>query len=219
MKPRGLFITGTDTGAGKTVLAACLMRRYGRGGDLLYWKPVQTGTDLDDDTGAARRLSGLSASSFLAQGMRLKRPLSPDQAAALEGKRLSIRTLLGPLRAADPGRFMVVEGAGGLLVPLNGRELMADLAARLRLPLLIAARSGLGTLNHTLLTLQAARARGLAVAGVVLLGPRNPGNRRSLERHGRVRVLAEIPLLKPFGPKALRAFADRCFRLRGLSVG
>ena len=218
MKLRGLFITGTDTGVGKTVLAACLMRGYGKGGDLLYWKPVQTGTGVDDDTAMVRKLSGLPGSCFLEDGARLERPLSPDQAAPLEGRRLRISALLGPLKSLLRDRFLVVEGAGGLLVPLNGRELMAGLAARLGLPLLIAARSGLGTINHTLLTLEAARDRGLSVAGVVLIGALNPDNRRSIERHGRVRVLAEIPHIKPFGPAALRSFADRAFRPHGISI-
>ncbi len=207
----GFFITGTDTGVGKTVLAACWMRKFGKGGDLLYWKPVQTGTD--DDTATVRKLSGLPASCFLDEGARLERPLSPDQAAPLEGRRLSVSSLLRPLKGVEKGRSLLVEGAGGLLVPLNGQELMADLAARLGLPLLIAARSGLGTLNHTLLTLEAARKRGLRVAGVVLIGPANPANRRSIERHGRARVIAELPVLKPFGPSALRSFADRRFHL------
>ena len=102
-----------------------------------------------------------------------------------------------------------------LAVPIykEDAEFPADLAARLGLPLLIAARSGLGTLNHTLLTLEAARKRGLRVAGVVLIGPANPANRRSIERHGRARVIAELPVLKPFGPSALRSFADRRFHL------
>ena len=178
----GVFVTGTDTGIGKTLVAACLVRAWG----ATYWKPVQTGGD--DDTATVVRLTGMS---FIPPRHTLQAPLSPAAAAAAEGVRLTLEDFALPAVAGP----LVVEGAGGVLVPLTHRHLMIDLMARLGLPTLVVARGTLGTINHTLLTLEALRARGLAVAGVILNGPAAAGNRAAIESFGRVRVLAEIPPL------------------------
>lgn len=214
---RGVFISGTDTGIGKTTLAACLLRKYGTAKNLLYWKPVQTGIPDGDDTRIVRRMSGLRDGNFLDFGIRLKRPLSPHHAAALENKALKPGLLLESLgRMRLSGSALVIEGAGGLLVPLNGRVMMADFIRQTGLPLILAARSTLGTINHTLLTLEAARARRIPVAGVVLIGPRNPGNKASIEKYGRTKVLEEIPWLKSRTVKEFSSYAEKKFDSRGL---
>ena len=186
MTGRGVFVTGTDTGIGKTLVSACLVRAW----DAAYWKPVQTGAagPDSDDTATVARLTGMS---LVPPRHTLQAPLSPAAAAAAEGVRLALEDFALPAAA----RPLVVEGAGGVLVPLSDRHLMTDLMARLGLPVVVVARSTLGTINHSLLTLEALRARGLAVVGVILNGPPDAGNRAAIESHGRVRVVAEIPLL------------------------
>jgi dethiobiotin synthase len=187
MARNSYFITGTDTGIGKTVIAAAVALKLG----ATYWKPVQTGTLTDDDTDTVARLTGVAVAT---PRFRLPEPLSPHAAAALAGVKIALPDLLPPPDA----RPLVVEGAGGVLVPLNDTDLMIDLIAALGFPAVVVARSTLGTINHTLLTLAALRARAVPVAGVILNGPRNPGNRQAIEAYGRVRILAEVvpqPLL------------------------
>ena len=212
---RGVFVTGTDTGVGKTVVCAALMHRYRslrpRSGTsrvaVRYWKPVQTGIERGDDTREVQRLGGCSPREILQDGVRLRRPLSPHLAARLSGVTIDIRTLLDGLAAQPQSSRWIVEGAGGALVPINDSELMTDLMVRLALPLVVVARSRLGTINHTLLTLEALEARSLAVAGVVMVGGRNLENRRAIETYGRVQVLGELPRLDPLTPRALARWA------------
>ena len=191
---RGLFVTGTDTGVGKTVLSAALMLRYP---EARYWKPIQTGSD--DDTREVGRLSG---GLVLDEGIRLPDPVSPHLAARLAGMTIKL-----PSRDSD-GAVYIVEGAGGVLVPVNDSQTMADLMVRLGLPVIVAARTTLGTINHTLLTLEALRARGLRVAGVVMIGDRNADNRAAIEHYGKVAVIAEMPRFDPLSRENLRQWAE-----------
>ncbi|MBB3267002.1 malonyl-CoA O-methyltransferase [Azospirillum sp. OGB3] len=187
-RPNGVFVTGTDTGVGKTLVSACLTRAW----DAAYWKPLQTGLkDEAGDTPTVATLAALPAERVHPPAYALAEPLSPHAAAELEGVAIDA----GALALPGTDRPLVVEGAGGLLVPVTGDVFIIDLIARFGLPVVLVARSTLGTINHTLLSLEALRARGLAVAGVVLNGPPNPGNRAAIERFGKVRVLAEIPTL------------------------
>jgi malonyl-CoA O-methyltransferase len=199
MSPRGVFVTGTDTGVGKTVVAAALVRAWGGS----YWKPAQTGlADGDDDTAEVTRLAGLPPGRVAPPAYALRAPLSPAAAAALEGVAIEFERLAALPSLPEP---LVVEGAGGVLVPIDGERMMIDLMARLALPVVLVARSTLGTINHSLLSLAALRGRGLAIAGIVMSGPPNPGNRAALEHYGRVRVLAELPHLQPLDLAALAA--------------
>jgi dethiobiotin synthetase len=191
-RPRGLFVTGTDTGAGKTILSAALLAAIAAAGERVRaHKPVVTG--LDEPPGEWPPDHELLA---LAAGMepedvaplRYGPAVSPHLAAELAGERIDPAQLLAAARGADQAAnfeerrvgheiggqgstaesIVIVEGVGGLLVPLADRFTVLDLAARLGLPLLIAARPGLGTINHTLLTLDAARSAGIEVCAVVL---------------------------------------------------
>ncbi len=192
----GVFVTGTDTGVGKTVAAACLARAWRAG----YWKPVQTGlATADDDTTTVVALAGVPAEHVYAPAYALRAPLSPHAAAELEGVTITMDAIALP-QTAHP---LVVEGAGGLFVPLNDRDFMIDLMARLALPILLVARSTLGTINHTLLSLAALRSRVLPIAGVILNGPPNAGNRAAIERFGQVRILAELPRVDPLDSVAV----------------
>ena len=203
---RGLFVTGTDTGVGKTVAAAVLMHRYRGDRPLRYWKPIQTGIEIDDDTATVRRLGVCSEEELFDQGVRLPKPVSPNLAAQWAGQRIDLAELRG-LVGDDDDTTWIVEGAGGLLVPINEAQTMADWIAYLALPVLVVARSGLGTINHTLLTLEALRARSLRVVGVMMMGEPNADNRTAIEKYGHVPVVAEMPFLTPLDPGLLAAWS------------
>lgn len=179
MRLQGTFVTGTDTEIGKTTYCRHLMRLHP---DWTYWKPVQTGWPGDDDTRTVEAARSL-------RGIRLRDPVSPHLAAAREGRRLSLDEILAPVRGFEG--TLVVEGAGGLLVPLAPGLLQVDLVAALGLPAVVVARDRLGTINHTLLTLEALRRRGIPVAGVALLGGRS--NRAAIEEYGGVQVIEDVP--------------------------
>ncbi len=202
---RGVFVTGTDTGVGKTVVSSVLVSALRRSTAVGYWKPVQTGIEEDDDTAEVRRLAGCSAAEITERGIRLPRPLSPHLAARLAGQTIAMRDLTDIAGDLPPGRFWVVEGAGGLLVPLNDEAMMADLIRSLALPTVITARSSLGTINHTLLTVTALRRMSIEIAGVVMVGDPNHENRLAIEGYGDVRVLAEIPTLRPLSEESIAA--------------
>jgi len=189
---RGLFVTGTDTGVGKTVASAALLHRY-RPVRLRYWKPIQTGIEQDDDTAEVRRLAACRDDEILDQGIRLPNPVSPHLAAERASITIKLERLRGVLPEDESIRW-IVEGAGGVLVPVNNLELMVDWMRVLGLPVLVAARSGLGTINHTLLTLEALGSRGLSAAGVIMIGERNESNRSAIERYGRIPVVGEMPV-------------------------
>lgn len=194
-KGPGLFITGTDTDVGKTVACAWLLRRL----DGEYWKPVQAGVEGGTDVARTRTLSGLDAHRFHPSAYVLRHPLSPHEAARREGVEID----LNRFRLPPTTRPLIVEGAGGVMVPLNAQSFMVDLMARLNLPVILVARTALGTINHTLLSLEALRARGLTVQGVILCGQPAPHNRTAIESYGNVTILAEIPWLDPLTPEAL----------------
>ncbi|HEY7389871.1 MAG TPA: dethiobiotin synthase [Bryobacteraceae bacterium] len=203
---RGLFVTGTDTGVGKTVVSAALLGRYRSSVPLRYWKPVQTGIEQDDDTQEVRRL-GAGDGELYELGLRLAKPVSPHLAAERARISIGIDGLLAMLPDDAEQCRWVVEGAGGALVPLNGGELMIDLMGALGAAVVVAARSSLGTINHTLLTLEALRGRSLRVAGVVLVGAKNPENCAAIERYGQIPVLGEMPILQPLNAANLGEWA------------
>jgi dethiobiotin synthase len=183
------FVTGTDTGVGKTVLSALLCAAL----DASYWKPIQTGTEVDSDSQSVVELSGLTPEKIWPEAYQFASAVSPHLAARLAGSRIDLAKIKLPVVAKDAP--LIVEGAGGVLVPINERDLMVDLMRQLGLPVLLAARSSLGTINHTTLSLAALRNAGVAVAGVVMVGAPNVENRAAIEKYGKVRVVGEIPWL------------------------
>jgi len=187
---RGVFVTGTGTGVGKTVVSAALALSRGAG----YWKPIQTGSE--SDTAEVQKLSSCKIHD---RGVRLPDPVAPYLAAQRVGMRIDLEEVLG--FAPQDGDW-IVEGAGGVLVPLNEKDTMLDLMEQLGLPVIVAARSTLGTINHTLLTLTALRSRNLTVERVVMVGDRNADNRAAIEFYGQVKV-DEMPWLEPLTPYTL----------------
>ena len=215
---RGLFITGTDTNVGKTVVAAAVLHRYREHVPLRYWKPIQTGTEQGDDTRDVRWLGMCGESEILDAGIRLPRPLSPHLSARLNGTRIELQALMEIAASEASGRELrwLVEGAGGVLVPINETEFIADLMKQLGVPILVIARSVLGTINHTLMTLETLRRRDLLVAGVIMAGEKNSANREAIENFGNVEVLGELPPIYPLTPECLRAWAQTELDPQGL---
>ena len=189
---RGYFVTGTDTGVGKTVVSAVLAASRGWG----YWKPIQTGDESDTAT-----VSQLTGCRVWDRGERLPDPVSPHLAARRVGKVIDVDAIVAQSPFKDG---WIVEGAGGVLVPINDNEKMIDLMVMLNLPVVVAARTTLGTINHTLLTLQALRTQGLDVAKVVMVGDPNPDNREAIQDYGDVEV-DELPWIRPLTPEGVRA--------------
>src|SRR5579863_10339010 len=123
---KGLFVTGTDTGVGKTIAAAALMHRFRGAGLLRYWKPIQIGIEIDDDTATVQRLGACSPEEIFDKGVRLPKPVSPHLAAQWAGQRIDLTELRGLVEFADGDTTWIVEGAGGLLVPINETQSMVD---------------------------------------------------------------------------------------------
>ncbi len=165
-----VFICGTDTGIGKTITSAALLGRYPR---AVYWKPVQTGTPPDDDRRTVLELSGADESRCLPTTFRYREPLSPHRAAELEGARIELEDLTAAYRE-HASRSLIVEGAGGLLVPLNRTHTWLDFLTATELPLVLVARNSLGTINHTLLTVRVLRNAGVPIAGLIFCGRAHP---------------------------------------------
>lgn len=203
--PPRIFITGTDTGVGKTVISAMIVAGTGAG----YWKPIQCGIDETTDREWVIRSAGIPPSRTYEEAYLLKHPLSPHAAARREGVTIDLDAITLP--PCSPSRSLVVEGAGGIMVPLDDRHYMLDLMKRLRLPVLLVASSRLGTINHTLLSLEQLRRHGLEVLGVVVNGPRNLSNREAIRGYGSVSILAEVEPLQRIDPVMLKKAFQRAF--------
>jgi dethiobiotin synthase len=162
---------------------------------------VQAGNHPETDSEIVRRLSGAPPERILTEAYVLAEPIAPHEAARRAGTTIDVAKLIPP--ACDGP--LVVEGAGGLLVPLDDKAYVIDLASELHLPIVLVARSTIGTINHTLLSIEAIRRRGLPLAGVVVNGPETPHNRAAIERYGKVEIIAEIPWLDQISPAVLMA--------------
>jgi dethiobiotin synthetase len=194
--PDHLFVTGTDTEVGKTVVCASLVA----GLKTDYWKPVQAGTEPMTDTERVRKWTHRPDHCFHPESYRLKLPMSPHAAAADEGITITMDSFNMP---DSSGNRMIVEGAGGLLVPVNDDKMILDLILHLKLPVLLVARSGLGTINHTLLSLKALRDYGADIWGVVLNGPFHRSNEEAIRFYGGIEQLFSFPQLEKITPKTL----------------
>ena len=190
-----LVVCGTDTDVGKTVVSALLVQGLG----AHYWKPVQSGTAEGTDREWLQTVLGLGEQRICPEAYRLQAPVSPHWAAERDGVTIETTKLHLP-KVAGP---LVVETAGGLLVPLRRDWLQIDQLALWQLPVLLVARSGLGTLNHTLLSVEALRRRKIPLLGMILNGPLHPDNPRTLAELTGTPVLAELPRLDPLNAATL----------------
>ncbi|MDK9722897.1 MAG: dethiobiotin synthase [Rhodospirillales bacterium] len=191
-----IVVAGTDTGIGKTVFAAglaCALK-------AAYWKPVQAGLEGETDSVFAARMGA----RVLPEAYRLSRPMSPHLAAVWDGIEIDVDGLDVP--AADP---LVIEAAGGVLTPLSDTKLFADLMKRWNLPVVLCARTTLGTINHSLLSLEGLRARGIAVLGLAFIGEANEGSEQSICEFGQVKRLGRLPWIEGVTAQSLsQAFAE-----------
>lgn len=193
---RSLFVTGTDTNVGKTLLSALLVAAL----DAIYWKPIQTGAREGTDRQTVIKLAEIPEVQTIPESYSFDPPVSPHLAAKAAGVKIDLARIQGP---PNPVKPVIAEGAGGILVPINDSELMLDLARRLGFPVLIAARAALGTINHTLLTVRALRCAKMPIHGVVMIGHRNRDNERSVEHFGAVSVVGTIPWLDTINRETL----------------
>jgi dethiobiotin synthetase len=198
---RYFVVTGTDTGIGKTVFSAALAGAL----DGYYWKPVQSGLDEETDSETVRRLSGLSAERIFPEAWRLQTPVSPHLSAEIDGVAIDPDAL----RLPETDRPLVVEGAGGLLVPLTRQGTYIDVFARWGRPVILCARTGLGTINHTLLSVEALRQRRIPIVGIAFIGEERSDTQTIIAEMSGVPVLGRLPVLDVLTPESLRrAFTD-----------
>ncbi len=178
------FITGTDTDVGKSVASAWLMLTLG----FDYWKPIQSGLEGQTDLEFQKELTGLPDNRFYPETYSLTQPLSPHESARRDGVTIDMDKFQLP--SSDN---LIIEGAGGLMVPINNTQFVVDMISHLNVPAIVVCRSGLGTINHTLLSLEALKKRSIPVAGLIMQGALSPHNREALEEFGDAPIIAEIP--------------------------
>lgn len=184
----GFIVAGTDTGIGKTVFSAGLVSAL----DGYYWKPIQAGLEGETDSDAVRRLSKLPRERILPEAYRLRLPASPHIAAAREGIAIEARSLTVPVCAGP----LVIEGAGGLLVPLSDELLQIDQFASWGLPVILCARTALGTINHALLSLEALATRQMRVHGIAFIGDAAEEVENTIIAFGGMPRLGRLPLVE-----------------------
>jgi dethiobiotin synthetase len=196
-------VSGTDTDVGKTVFCAGLAGLLG----ARYWKPVQAGTD-NSGAGDSEAVAGLANVEIVPEAYRLKLPASPHQAAAEEG------IAIDPDSLVPPDGPVVIEGAGGLMVPLTRTALFLDVFARWQLPLILCARTRLGTINHTLLSIEAVRARDIPLHGVAFIGDANTESEKIITEIGKVKRLGRLPVIDPLTAARLKTVFAENFAAR-----
>ncbi|MBM3577778.1 MAG: ATP-dependent dethiobiotin synthetase BioD [Alphaproteobacteria bacterium] len=198
-------IAGTDTGVGKTIFSAALAQAL----DAYYWKPVQSGLDGETDSQTVARLSGLPPARILPEVWRLKTPASPHLSAQIDGVEID------PDRLAPPecDRPLIIETAGGLMTPLTICVPTIDVVARWRIPAILTARTSLGTINHSLLSIEALRRRDIPLLGIAFVGDENENTQAAIATMGDVRVLGRLPFLSLLTQATLRAAFEAGFRV------
>lgn len=209
-----IVVAGTDTGIGKTIFAAALTGAL----NGAYWKPVQSGLDGETDSETVARLSGIPAQQILPEAYRLKTPASPHIAAAVDGIEINVDKLVPPGTSTP----LVIEMAGGLMVPLTRRVLQIDLLARWKLPVVLVSSTRLGTINHSLLSIEALKTRAIPLLGVAFTGVPADAPMRTIGDLGGVKILGRLPHIEPLDSASLRAAFQEHFDVRqilGLGEG
>ena len=206
-----IVVTGTDTNVGKTVFCAGLLRLL----DGVYWKPIQAGLESETDSEVVQRLSGVAGDRILPEAWRLRTPASPHRAAEIDEVGIDPAVLNLPV-SPHP---VIIEGAGGLMVPLTRRTLLIDVLARWGAPTVLCARTGLGTINHTLLSIEALRRRAIPLLGVAFIGEAHADNERTIATLGGARVLGRLPRLDTLTPDTLSAAFANAFSPDSFTYG
>jgi len=200
-----VVIAGTDTDIGKTVFAAGLTAAL----DGNYWKPIQAGLAGETDAQCVARLSGLSRERVLPEVYRLQTPASPHLAAELDGIAIDVARLIPPVTQ----RPLVIELAGGLAVPITRQVLQIDIVSRWKLPVILCASTRLGTINHSLLSIQALKQRAVPIVGIAFVGAENADSEKTICAFGGVKHLGRIAHLDPLTPDALKTAFSKSFRV------
>lgn len=183
--PKQLFITGIGTDVGKTVVSAVLIKAL----NALYWKPVQSGSDGQTDRGWIQSITGNKDNQFIRETFSFRLPASPHFAASQENEEMDLQKIQLP----DSGNsHLVVEGAGGLMVPLNRQTLVIDLISQLKLPVILVVRNYLGSINHTLLSIELLKSKGIDIAGIIVSGSNYNDNEEIIQHFSGVPVIARV---------------------------
>ena len=190
-----IIVCGTDTDVGKTIVSSFLVQ----GLKGVYWKPIQSGTEEGTDTKTVCKLLDLEPERYLSERYKFKAPVSPHWAAEKESRHIDPNNLNVP----NLDKLIIIETAGGLMVPLNRNWLQIDQLKVWGAPIILVARTGLGTLNHTLLSLEALKNRNINVLGIVLNGPPHTDNPKTLEQFGDTKILARLPIFEEINAKSL----------------
>lgn len=198
MAPR-VFVAGIGTEVGKTIVSAIVVKAL----DAEYWKPIQSGTESQSDSEEVSLLSG--GCLVHPEAYRLRAPMSPDAAAAREGVTISLDTIEVPVTSAP----LVIEGAGGLMVPLNGEHTNLDLIERLDAPVLLVSRHYLGSINHTLLSVKALESRGIPLLGIIFNGHAHPETEASIARFSKARILGRVGEEEKVDQEMIARYADQ----------
>lgn len=182
------IISGTDTNVGKTVASALLVHAL----HATYWKPIQSGLSDETDSEFVQRVTKCTPDRILPERYQLTQPLSPHVSAELDEKTISLADFSIPHVTSS----LIIEGAGGLLVPINWNQLQIDLFQQFNLPIVLISRTTLGTINHTLLSIEILKQKNMAIHSIILNGPENKNNRKSIEHFGHIPVSGWIPEIK-----------------------
>ena len=213
MSKKGFFITGTDTGVGKTFFSSILMKKF----DFDYWKPIQTGKFTENDTLYIKENIGIEKNRFHKPIYSFKKPLSPHLASSYEKISINMKKIKIP----SSDKPLIIEGAGGILVPLNKKNLLIDLIKKFKLPVIVVSKSILGTINHTLMTLEILKKNKINIFGVILNNIKNKKegdeNAESIEKYGNIKVLGKISSINHVTRKKIEALSKKKF-ISGFSV-
>ena len=207
MSKKGFFITGTDTGVGKTFFSSILMKKF----DFDYWKPIQTGKFTENDTLYIKENIGIEKNRFHKSIYSFKKPLSPHLASSYEKTSINMKKIKKP-RSHRP---LIIEGVGGILVPLNKKDLLINLIKKFKLPVIVVSKSILGTINHTLMTLEILKKNKINIFGVILNKVKNKKegdeNAKSIEKFGNIKVLGQISSINRVTRKKIEALSKKKF--------
>lgn len=210
-----LIIAGTDTEIGKTSFSAALMIGLEKAGKRPhYWKPIQSGIEDEVDTRTVQKLSGLPEDRFLPERYILSEPLSPHRAAELDGIQIDADRLSDPDNIPSCDDFTVIELAGGLMVPITRENLQINMIKKWNIPVVLCARTGLGTINHTLLSLEALWSRNIPIKGLVFIGDENVDNIRTISELSKEKILGHFPTLPHLDDTSLRLAFSNNFNIR-----
>ncbi len=195
-----LFVTGISTEVGKTVVSSILTEYL----QADYWKPIQSGDLHFSDTMKVQSLVSNSKSVFHPERYRLQSPLSPHASAEIDGIQISLNDFVLPQTENN----LIVEGAGGLFVPLNEKDTVIDLIERLKLPVVLVSRNYLGSINHTMLSIEALKVRGIKIEGIVFNGEPTPATERFIEENSHIPVLFRLNELTELTKSTIKSTAE-----------